>query len=84
MMNMWLCGDVVMNVPPLRCITSHNVRHIKNGRNKLSKMKRVMGVIERFGRNRSVWHDNTQYWNGARVTTLWTSTWNDLSPYLKG
>ena len=84
MMNMWLCGDVVMNVPPLRCITSHNVRHIKNGQNKLSKMKRVMGVIERFGRNRSVWHDNAQYWNGARVTTLWTSTWNDLSPYLKG
>jgi hypothetical protein len=84
MMNLWLIGDTRNNVPPLRCITAQNVGHIKNGPNKLSKMKSVMKVVENYGRNRSVWHANGRYWNGARVTALWTAIWKDLETYMKG
>ena len=84
MINIWFCGDPKFNVPPLRCLRRANVIHIKNGKEKLCKIQKVMKIVEKFGRDRKVWHNDTKHWDGARITALWTAIWRDLDPYLCG
>jgi hypothetical protein len=64
---------------------SSDVHHFdKEGRN-LSRMGRVMKVVEHFARTRSVWKPLTagpDYWDGETVTKVWDAVWKDLLPLL--
>ena len=81
---MWLMGCPADGVAALRYLDSLQVGHFDKEGQKLSRMRRVMRVVEHFARMRGVWKPNNanNYWNGKTVTTLWNGVWNDLKPYL--
>ena len=81
LITLWLIGNKAEGVPPLRRLTTANVRHFDNQGRTLSKMRKVMGTVESFAREKKVWVKFNE-WNGETVTTLWSSIWGDLLPYL--
>ena len=42
-----------------------------------------MEKIKEFGQESGVWLSDTSEWNGATVTTLWSTIWGKLDPYLR-
>jgi hypothetical protein len=59
------------------------VYHFDTKARDYSKMKQVMKFVEAFGKQRGVWVEGTGgKWDGATVTTLWTSIWKDFIPYM--
>ena len=82
LMNLWLIGIKDDKVPPLRMLAPKYVYHFdKNGR-VLSKMNVIMRKIEEFGIEFNVWLAARQ-WDGGSITTLWSSIWEKLDPYLR-
>ena len=41
-----------------------------------------MNIIEKFGRESNVWLPHNE-WDGETITTLWSSIWDKLDPYLR-
>ena len=58
------------------------VAHFDSGGRMYSKYKRLMSFVEKFGRVRTVWTDDSK-WSGESVTTLWTAIWVDFDPYMR-
>ena len=84
LINLYLLGSPAEGVSALRHLNSKHVMHFdKEGMN-LSRMKRLMGVVEHYGRARGVWRpaNALHYWNGETVTKLWDGVWGDLKVYL--
>ena len=66
----------------MRLLAPKYVYHFdKNGR-VLSKMNVVMRRIEEFGIEFNVWLASRK-WDGGSITTLWSSIWEKLDPYLR-
>ena len=82
LLNAWLIGDLQHNIPPFHVLQPIHVKHLKSGRQNLSKMKQVMTKIEELGKKENVWHSDVKHWTGQRVTVLWSSIWDELHPYL--
>jgi hypothetical protein len=84
LIHMWLMGCPADGVAALRYLDSSQVGHFDKEGQKLSRMRRVMRVVEHFARMRGVWKPKNakEYLNGKTVTTLWNGVWNDLKPYL--
>ena len=82
MITLWLIGNISDNIPPFCCITNANVRHIKNGKEKVFKMKKLMMEIEQITRIQGVWNENANTWDGSKVTRLWSSVWKPMDTYL--
>jgi len=81
--NLWLLGVIDQNVPPLGKVSTRWVYHFDTKARDYSKMKQVMKFVEAFGKQRGVWVEGTGgKWDGATVTTLWTSIWKDFIPYM--
>jgi hypothetical protein len=79
---LWLIGNIADNIPPFRCITNANVKHIKNGKEKVFKTKKVMMEIERIARIEGVWIENANAWDGGKVNCLWSTVWKPMDKYL--
>jgi hypothetical protein len=81
---MWLMGSPTDGVaaPRPRYLDSSQVSHFDKEGQKLSRMRRVMRVVQHFACRRGVWKPNNakEYWNGTAVTTLWNGVWGDLKP----
>ena len=82
MMNMWYCGNPKEQVPPFRYLKGPHVSHLKNGRENISKIGRVMEFIVMFVKEEKVWIEDKN-WSGAKITTIWTGIWHRLDPYLR-
>ena len=82
LINLWLIGDKEQNVPPLGMVSTQWVRHFDKKARNYSKMKQVMAFVETFGRQRGVWLQSNTRWDGRAITILWSSIWEDLSPYM--
>ena len=83
LMTLWLIGNQRENVPPLRMLEPRYVYHFDKKGRTLSEMKQVMEKIKEFGQESGVWLSNTSEWNGSTVTTLWSTIWGKLDPYLR-
>jgi hypothetical protein len=84
MIHMWLMGSLADDVAALRYLDSLQVGHFDKEGQKLSRMRRVMRVVQHFACMRGVWKLNNvkEYWNGKTVTTLWNGVWNNQKPHL--
>ena len=80
--NMWLLGNQKKHVPPMGMMEPEYIKHIDPKGRRYSKMKQVMAKIEEFGREDNVWRKASE-WNGKHVTTLWSTIWPKLDPYLR-
>ena len=58
------------------------MRHIKNGKETIFKIKKVMMEIEQIARIEGVWIENANAWDGSKVTRLWSSIWKPMDKYL--
>ena len=81
LISMWLIGNREAGVPPLRRLTSANVKHFDAKGRTLSKMRKLMEHVESLAVKRKVWV-SSKLWNGETVTTLWSAIWEDLLPCL--
>jgi hypothetical protein len=64
--------------------TQDILRANKEGMN-LSRMRRVIKVVEHYAKRRGVWKPLTggsDYWNGETVTKVWDGVWKDMLPLL--
>ena len=69
--HLYLMGSPSEGVTALCLCTSAHVGHFDKEGTNLSRIRRVMKVIEQFGRRRGVWKPTTagaDYWGGALVT----------------
>ena len=55
MLEMWFCRDISENISPYRMLRSKYVKHINNGKQRLSNMKylvkqaiRAAGIVNRY------------------------------------
>ena len=55
--NLWLLGNKKESVPPLRTLKPSLVKHFDKEAKEYSKMKRVMGEVEKMGRLDNVWEE---------------------------
>ena len=46
LVTMWFCGDKGKTIPPYRFLSASDLRHVKNGRMKLSMMKKMIGYVK--------------------------------------
>jgi hypothetical protein len=85
LIHLYLMGSPSEGVAALRLCNSAHVGHFdKEGRN-LSRMKRVIKVVEHYAKRRGVWKPLTggsDYWNGETVTKVWDGVWKDMLPLL--
>ena len=85
LIHLYQMGSPSEGITALRLCKSSDVNHFdKEGRN-LSRMRRVMKVVEHYARTRSVWkplNAGSDYWDGETVTKLWDGVWKDLFPQL--
>jgi len=79
---MWLLGNKKQHVPPLGMMLPVYIKHIDPHGRKYSKMKQVMSKIEKFGKEDNVWRNKSE-WDGKYVTTLWSTIWPKLDPFLR-
>lgn len=85
LMSMWLMGSPAEGITALRQLNSKMVGYFDKGGAKLSRMRRVMSVVEHYARIRRVWRppNTDNYWNGGTITRLWDGVWCDLKPFLQ-
>ena len=81
MINLWLLGNRKENIPPLSKFSSNLVSHFDTGGKKLSKMRQIMSHVEVLGTAKGVWVNSG--WDGAKVTELWSTIWEDMDPFLR-
>ena len=85
LIHLYLMGSPSEGVAALRLCNSAHVGHFdKEGMN-LSRMKRVIKVVEHYAKQRGVWKPLTggsDYWNGETVTKVWDGVWKDMLPLL--
>ena len=55
---------------------------VEEGRSFL-KMKQVMRLVARLGRQEGVWHKNRSDCDAVSITTLWSTIWCHLDPFLR-
>ncbi len=85
LIHLYLMGSPSEGVTALRLCISAHVGHFDEEGTNLLRMRRVMKVIEQFGRRRGVWKPTTagaDYWDGASVTKVWDGVWRDMLPLL--
>jgi hypothetical protein len=82
LMNLWLIGVKNDNVPPLGILDTQSFKHFDNNARRYSTFKQVMVIVERFGRERGVWLEDRNNWDGKFVTALWSAIWHDMYPYM--
>ncbi len=86
LIHLYQMGSPSEGITALRLCKSSDVNHFdKEGRN-LSRMRRVMMVVQHFARMRGVWKPLTagsDYWDGETVTRVWDGVWKDLLPLLR-
>ncbi len=80
-MKWWFNGDAESNTPPLQFLKSGHLKDVKNGKNNLSKIRRVMKVIQTYGMSKGVWQDS---WDTEKIILLWNTVWTDISPRIEG
>ena len=80
---LWLLENNKESVPPLRTLKPMLmlVKHFDKHATQYSKMKRVMGEVEKMGRLDHVWEDK---WLPETVNRLWSTVWPSLNIYLQG
>ena len=67
--------------PPLQKLNTALISHFdKIGKTK-SKMKMVISEVDYFARLEGVWQENC--WTKSAVTTMWSTIWHHLEPYLR-
>ena len=77
---LWLVGSEKEHVPALRRLSAALVAHFDpRGRIK-SRMNFVMREVEYLARLEGVWHKGR--WTSGAVTTMWSTIWRHLEPYL--
>ena len=81
LVNLWLVGSKTEHVPPLRRLSPLLMKHVDKKGKIRSKMSTVMGEIEYFARQKNVWLDHG--WTTATVTTMWSTIWPLVAPYLR-
>ena len=85
LIHLYQMGSPSEVITALHFYKSSDVNHFdKEGRN-LSRMQRMMKVVEHFARTRLVWKPLTagsDYWDGEIVTKVWDGVWKDLLPLL--
>ena len=82
---MYEMGSPSEGVTVLFLCTHAHVGHFDKEGTNLSRMQRVMKVIEHFGWRWGVWKPmmaGSKYWNGALVTKVWDGVWRDMLPLL--
>jgi hypothetical protein len=86
LMTLWLLGNQREKVPPLEMLESRYVNHFDRGGRSLSKMKQLMRKVKEFAEAEdsdvNVWR-GPRDWDGETVTTLWSTIWYRLDPYLR-
>ena len=83
LINMWLVGNPQENVPPLGWMLPDFFLHFDKQGRYFSKMKQVMRLVARLGRQEGVWHANHSDWDAVSITTLWSTIWYYLDPFLR-
>ena len=82
MITVFLMGSPSEGVPALKFVKRAHVLHFDKGGLSLSKMKRVMKVVQHFGELRGFWPTKAhKFWNGKTITELWDGIWDDIKPY---
>ena len=56
--------------------------HFNKGSRNYSKVKQVMKLVDRVGRKEGVWQERRSDWDTGLVTTLWSTIWHRLDPYI--
>ena len=84
MITLFQMGNPADRIPPLKSLSTQDVKSFDPQGNNLSRMNRFMLAIKHFALLRGVWRPpNVQnYWNGETVTKLWDGVWDDLHPHL--
>jgi hypothetical protein len=85
LIHLYLMGSPSEGDAALCLCDSAQVGHFdKEGMN-LSRMKRVMKVVEHYAKGQGVWKPlmaGSNYWNGETVTKVWDGVWKDMLPLL--
>ena len=80
LITLWLIGNPKEHVQAFRRIKNCDVVHFDKKAYTISKMRRLMAEVERLGKIDGVWLERG--WDSASITTLWSTIWPRLEPYL--
>ena len=73
---MWYCGDVPNNIPPYKMLRSCYVAHFKNGKSKISNMKKIKSNVERGATIVNQTDIVKSYWTFAYTFSLYHAVKN--------